>query len=163
MYNNKILNFQESTTNLKACTKKGWKLIECTTYIYIYIYIYWKKIWLKSTKISAMKKSYAYYLSRWDAAIFSLSTFFPSFPSLFPNWHNDFCDNNQRKGMSPILPELYVIISQPCSYQKREKNNLSIFAPLSHDQAVLTIKLLWLLSSLTVLGNAYVFGISYLN
>ena len=50
MYSNNILNFQESTTILNACTKKVWKLIECTTYvhvhnyththIYIYIYIY---------------------------------------------------------------------------------------------------------------------------
>ena len=32
MYSNKILNFQESTTILDACTKV-WKLIECTTYI----------------------------------------------------------------------------------------------------------------------------------
>ena len=32
MYSNKILNFQESTTILKACTKIVWKLIECTTY-----------------------------------------------------------------------------------------------------------------------------------
>ena len=33
MYSNNILNFQESTIILKACTKKVWKLIECTTYI----------------------------------------------------------------------------------------------------------------------------------
>ena len=34
MYSNNILNFQESTTILNACTKKKkvWKLIECTTY-----------------------------------------------------------------------------------------------------------------------------------
>ena len=31
MYSNKILNFQESTTILNACTKKVWKPIECTT------------------------------------------------------------------------------------------------------------------------------------
>ena len=31
MYSNNILNFQESTRILNACTKK--KLIECTTYI----------------------------------------------------------------------------------------------------------------------------------
>ena len=40
MYSNNIVNFQESTTILNACTKKVWKLIECTTYTYIYIYIY---------------------------------------------------------------------------------------------------------------------------
>ena len=38
------MNFQESTTILNACTKKVWKLIEGTTYIYtlylLYIYIY---------------------------------------------------------------------------------------------------------------------------
>ena len=32
MYNKNILNFQESTTILNACTKKVWKLIEGTTY-----------------------------------------------------------------------------------------------------------------------------------
>ena len=32
MYSKNILNFQESTTILNACTKKVWKLIECTTY-----------------------------------------------------------------------------------------------------------------------------------
>ena len=32
MYCNNILNFQESNTMLNACTEKGWKLIECTTY-----------------------------------------------------------------------------------------------------------------------------------
>ena len=35
MYSNKILNFQESTTILNACTKNVWKLIEGTTYIQI--------------------------------------------------------------------------------------------------------------------------------
>ena len=33
MYSNKILNFQESTTILNACTKKVWKPIEGTTYV----------------------------------------------------------------------------------------------------------------------------------
>ena len=33
MYGNNILNVQESTTVLNACTKKLWKLIEGTTYI----------------------------------------------------------------------------------------------------------------------------------
>ena len=32
VYSNNILNFQESKTILNACTKKVWKLIECTTY-----------------------------------------------------------------------------------------------------------------------------------
>ena len=35
MYNNNILNFQESTTILNAYTKKVWKPIECTTYLWI--------------------------------------------------------------------------------------------------------------------------------
>ena len=39
LYSNNILNFQESMTILNACTKKGWKLIECTTYAYIHIYV----------------------------------------------------------------------------------------------------------------------------
>ena len=34
MYSSKILNFQESTTILNACTKSVWKLIESTTYIH---------------------------------------------------------------------------------------------------------------------------------
>ena len=38
MYSNNILNFQESMTILNACTKKVWKLIECTTYIEYIIY-----------------------------------------------------------------------------------------------------------------------------
>ena len=37
------MNFQESMTILNAYTKKGWNLIESTTYIYIYIYIYSKQ------------------------------------------------------------------------------------------------------------------------
>ena len=32
MYSKNILNFQESTTILNACTKKVWKLIVCTSY-----------------------------------------------------------------------------------------------------------------------------------
>ena len=40
MYSNNILNFQESTTIINACTKKVWKLIEAIAHIYIYIYIY---------------------------------------------------------------------------------------------------------------------------
>ena len=44
MYSNNILNFQESTTILNACTEKVGKLIEGTTYIcintYIHIYMY---------------------------------------------------------------------------------------------------------------------------
>ena len=40
MCSNNIVNFQESTTILNACTKKVWKLIEYAMYIYIYIYIY---------------------------------------------------------------------------------------------------------------------------
>ena len=32
MYSNKILNFQESTTILNACTKKVWKPIEGPSY-----------------------------------------------------------------------------------------------------------------------------------
>ena len=31
MNSNNIVNFQESSTILNACTKKVWKLIECTT------------------------------------------------------------------------------------------------------------------------------------
>ena len=34
MYSNNIVNFQESTTILNAHTKKVWKLIVCTSFIY---------------------------------------------------------------------------------------------------------------------------------
>ena len=41
MYSNNILNFQESTTMLNACTKKSRDLLNAQhIYIYIYIYIY---------------------------------------------------------------------------------------------------------------------------
>ena len=33
MYNNNLLNFQESTTILNTYTKKVWKLIVCTSYV----------------------------------------------------------------------------------------------------------------------------------
>ena len=48
MYSNKILNFQESTIILSVCTKKVWKLIECTTYIQVTKTRY-KWIWLNSS------------------------------------------------------------------------------------------------------------------
>ena len=35
MDSNNIVNFQESTTILNACTKKVWKLIECPTYVHV--------------------------------------------------------------------------------------------------------------------------------
>ena len=34
MYSNNIVNFQESTTIIKAHTKKVWKLIVCTSYMW---------------------------------------------------------------------------------------------------------------------------------
>ena len=36
MYSNNIVNFQESTAILNTCTKKVWKLIEGTTYMWIW-------------------------------------------------------------------------------------------------------------------------------
>ena len=38
IYSNNIVNFQESTPILNACTKKVLKLIVCTTYLYVYLY-----------------------------------------------------------------------------------------------------------------------------
>ena len=38
MYNNNIVNFQESTTILNDCTKNVWKLIEATTYFFNIIF-----------------------------------------------------------------------------------------------------------------------------
>ena len=49
MYSNNIVNVQGSTAILNACTKKFWKLIECTTYIYIYIYIY--IMWVRNPQL----------------------------------------------------------------------------------------------------------------
>ena len=40
MYSNNILNFQESTTILNACTKKVWKLIEVSMYIKLSVFRY---------------------------------------------------------------------------------------------------------------------------
>ena len=40
MYSNNILNFQESTSIVNAYTKKVWKLIVWTSYIYIYRFLY---------------------------------------------------------------------------------------------------------------------------
>ena len=40
MYSNNILNFQESMTIFNACTKKVWKLIECTTHTHTHTHIY---------------------------------------------------------------------------------------------------------------------------
>ena len=40
MYSNNILNFQEPTSILNACTKKACKLIECTIYIYTHTHTY---------------------------------------------------------------------------------------------------------------------------
>ena len=37
MFSNNIVNFQESTTILNACTKKVWKLIECTRYLPLHL------------------------------------------------------------------------------------------------------------------------------
>ena len=48
MYSNNILTISN------ACTKKVWKLIQCTTYIYIYIYIFTNLI---STSIHGTRKN----------------------------------------------------------------------------------------------------------
>ena len=37
MYSNNILNFQESTTILNVHTKKVWKIIVCTLYVYVWL------------------------------------------------------------------------------------------------------------------------------
>ena len=41
MYSNNIVNFQESTTILNACTKKVWKIIEGPTYVKSDVLLYW--------------------------------------------------------------------------------------------------------------------------
>ena len=41
IYGDKIVNFQESTTILNACTKKVWKLIDVTTYVYQFLHSFW--------------------------------------------------------------------------------------------------------------------------
>ena len=40
MYSNNILNFQDSTKILNACTKKAWKLIKGTLYIYFSLFVF---------------------------------------------------------------------------------------------------------------------------
>ena len=47
IYSNNIVNFQESTTILNACTKKVWKLIESTTYV---------TLWKKNSGETAIRK-----------------------------------------------------------------------------------------------------------
>ena len=42
-YSNNIVNFQESTTILNACTKIVWKLIGGTTYVSMYVCQFWKQ------------------------------------------------------------------------------------------------------------------------
>ena len=54
MYSNNILNFQESTTILNACTKKVWKVIESTTYIYTWWGVEtWIGVWVNRVSIPA--------------------------------------------------------------------------------------------------------------
>ena len=43
MYSNNIVNFQESTTTLNACTKKSVNLLNAQR-IHIYIYVHWIRI-----------------------------------------------------------------------------------------------------------------------
>ena len=57
MYSNKILNFQESTTILNACTKKVWKLIEVTTYLH-FVCSYFKRIFSFPYRIWTLFKHY---------------------------------------------------------------------------------------------------------
>ena len=60
MYNNSIVNFQESTTILNACTKKCGDLLKAPRiYIYIYIYIYTNKLDIKGSVLGC----FYFYLS----------------------------------------------------------------------------------------------------
>ena len=55
MYSNNILNFQESTTTLNACTKEVWKLIKCTTYdpdFFSHREYVWNESYLDDTPLS---------------------------------------------------------------------------------------------------------------
>ena len=49
MYSNNIVNSQESTKIFNACTKKGWKLIEGTTYLKVSMnlvrLVFWDRFW----------------------------------------------------------------------------------------------------------------------
>ena len=46
MYSDNILNIQETTTIINACTKKKvWKLIVCTSYVYPLFFKYLAKSW----------------------------------------------------------------------------------------------------------------------
>ena len=46
MYSNNIVNFQESTITLNACTKNVWNLIECTTYVCVCVCVCILFVWL---------------------------------------------------------------------------------------------------------------------
>ena len=66
MYNNDVVNFQESTTILNACTKKVWKLIVCTTYLcffHLYVRMYLSIDWLIYLSIFTHILVYSFYLS----------------------------------------------------------------------------------------------------
>ena len=58
MYSNKILNFQESTIILNACTKKVWKLIEGATYVYSFTCA--KNVWCKIEFLMSHRKCWNY-------------------------------------------------------------------------------------------------------
>ena len=58
MFCHNMLNFQESTTISNACTQKGCKLIECSTYIYIYIFVFGNRS-RRQPKSSLLNTNYA--------------------------------------------------------------------------------------------------------
>ena len=62
MYSNNILNYQESTTIVNACTKKVWKHIKDTKYIYLFLYV--SRIWYKANfkqRLTGLNLEYSFY------------------------------------------------------------------------------------------------------
>ena len=55
MYSNNILNFQVSTTILNACTKRVWKLIECTTLLKNKGNFVWIKIFILCRRVFQLR------------------------------------------------------------------------------------------------------------
>ena len=86
MYNNNILNFQESTTILNAYTKKSRNLLNAPRiYIYIYIYIWWLSSRFQAWPPLLFHSSptpYIICVRRWLFRPAKLPQILP------PNWHN---------------------------------------------------------------------------
>ena len=67
MCSNNIVNFQESTTILNAHTKKVWKIIVCTSYIYMHAHCIYINIYIYILYIYIYIRTHTH---RWDIYIY---------------------------------------------------------------------------------------------